>query len=277
LQDLPDNPRWVINATTFETGKRWGFSKKWMGDYKADYVLAPTFPLADAVSASAGFPGVIGPLVVNCRDYQWHHLTFSRDDEEPTKVEAVESRFKRLFLWDGGVYENLGTEAIFKPKSGFRHKINFGIVSDASAFLNEERHRFKFSFFPWEIYTPPNRLISIASDQVRGLRARQFVAHLAQHPECGAYCKIGNTNAQILQDAAEFLEGVSANPPKLSITQENAALAGSAAAFPTRLCKLKKNEYDFLFQHGYEVADATLSCFCGSSFTPVPYSGHSSG
>ncbi len=32
LQDLPDNPRFVFNASNAQSGVRWGFSKPYMGD-----------------------------------------------------------------------------------------------------------------------------------------------------------------------------------------------------------------------------------------------------
>jgi NTE family protein len=33
LRDLPDAPSWHVNATCFETGKNWRFSKRVMGDW----------------------------------------------------------------------------------------------------------------------------------------------------------------------------------------------------------------------------------------------------
>ena len=51
LSDLPDNPRWIINATCYETGKNWRFMKKRMGDYVSGYVSSPQLPIAQAVAA----------------------------------------------------------------------------------------------------------------------------------------------------------------------------------------------------------------------------------
>ena len=56
VAEMPREPRWTINATCYETGKNWRFAAKRMGDYAANYVLEPKFPLADAVAASAAFP-----------------------------------------------------------------------------------------------------------------------------------------------------------------------------------------------------------------------------
>ena len=45
-----------------------------------------------------------------------------------------------LVLWDGGVYDNLGAEALYKAGKGLREGIDFCLVSDASgAFVTEHR------------------------------------------------------------------------------------------------------------------------------------------
>ncbi len=71
VRDLATDPRWIINATTYETGKNWRFMPQRMGDYVVGYVTNPPVLLADAVAASAGFPGLIGPLVLQPRDFSW--------------------------------------------------------------------------------------------------------------------------------------------------------------------------------------------------------------
>ena len=58
LQDLPDAPRFVINATNVQSGALWRFSKPYMRDYRVGEVEAPTCPLARGgrrlVGVSAG-------------------------------------------------------------------------------------------------------------------------------------------------------------------------------------------------------------------------------
>ena len=62
LSDLPQRPRWMINATCYETGKDWRFERFRMGDYRFGYTNDTNLPLSDAMAASAGFPGLIGAL-----------------------------------------------------------------------------------------------------------------------------------------------------------------------------------------------------------------------
>src|SRR5215204_3460831 len=62
LQNLPDNPRFVINATNVQSGALWRFMKPYMRDYRVGEVKAPTVTLAQAVAASSAFPPVLSPV-----------------------------------------------------------------------------------------------------------------------------------------------------------------------------------------------------------------------
>src|SRR5690242_13915397 len=52
LQDLPDRPRFVINATNLQSAVLWRFSKPYMRDYRVGEVKEPRIELATAVAAS---------------------------------------------------------------------------------------------------------------------------------------------------------------------------------------------------------------------------------
>src|SRR6185503_8466628 len=62
LQDLPDHPRFVINATSVQSGVLFRFSKPFMADWRVGLVKNPTVPLAVAVGASSAFPPVLSPV-----------------------------------------------------------------------------------------------------------------------------------------------------------------------------------------------------------------------
>ena len=62
LQDLPDKPRFVFNATNIQSGVLWRFTKPYMRDYRVGEVKNPTIPLAKAVAASSAFPPVLSPV-----------------------------------------------------------------------------------------------------------------------------------------------------------------------------------------------------------------------
>ena len=61
LQDLPDEPRFVINATNLESGALLRFTKRYLADYRVGRVHSPRVPLAAAVAASSAFPPFLSP------------------------------------------------------------------------------------------------------------------------------------------------------------------------------------------------------------------------
>ena len=250
LNDIPLTPRWVLNATTYETGRNWRFiPQKRMGDYVANYVREPEIPLADAMAASAAYPGLIGPLVLDTEKYEWFRYEGSR--EVP-----AEPPFRRLHLWDGGLYDNLGVESLFKIRGNtYRDEINFLIASDASPGVTLSAHPFFLSQRAF-------RLVGIAMDQVRGLRARTLVDHFEQNQNCGVYLKMGNAGRKILADAGTDLQRIK------QLTQDclEDTHVQAAVNFPTTLRRLSQAQYDLLYQHGWEVANHTLISWCPDLF-----------
>ena len=70
LQAIPDHPRWIINATCYETSKNWRFMSRRMGDYEFGYTMNPDVPLALAVAASATH-SLVGPVVIDPKPFHW--------------------------------------------------------------------------------------------------------------------------------------------------------------------------------------------------------------
>lgn len=250
LNDIPLEPRWVLNATTYETGRNWRFiPQKRMGDYIANYVKEPDILLSDAMAASAAYPGLIGPLRLDTKKYEWFNYEGKR--EVP-----AEQPFKTLHLWDGGLYDNLGMESLFKLQgSTYRDEINFLLASDASPGITLERHPFLLSKRAF-------RLVGIAMDQVRGLRARTLVNYFEEEANRGVYLKMGNTSRKIFTDAGtdrEFMDELTRDC--LSDIEVK-----KAVNFPTTLRRLNETEYDLLFQHGWEVTNCTLQSWCPDLF-----------
>lgn len=250
VRDIPPEPRWIINATTYETGKNWRFMPQRMGDYQINHVLSPGIPTADAVSASAAFPGGIGPLVLKKSDFSW--TTYAANGR--CRAEPLYPEHDRIHLWDGGVYDNLGVEPLFKPGHRFREGFNFLIVSDASMALEYETRR---TFFRRGL-----RLIDIATSQVRGLRARMLIDHFRDRSNTGAYLTIRHTVPELRARAVK--EGYSL-PGQLFDTLGEAS-ARAAAGMRTSLRQLSTAEANNLIRHGWEVADATLAIYHPSLF-----------
>jgi len=174
LQDLPQFPFWEINCTTFETGSRFRFRRDYMGDSHIGYVQNPEISISDMIAASAAFPVLIGPYLLKTDG-----LTFTRDKHGKKSTVKVEKNYS---LWDGGVYDNLGLEALHKIGSDMDDEINYILVSNASASLGwKQRGRPS---------TNMRRLLNIAMSQSDTLRTRDFISAVVREKK-GDYIKIG--------------------------------------------------------------------------------------
>ena len=181
LQDLPDRPHWEINCTTFETGKSFRIRKDYMGDRALGYTQKPCLPIADMAAASAGFPVLIGPYRLDMRRYSWSADKYG--------WVPLETQRKYCSLWDGGVYDNLGLEALFKIGRGLDEEIDFLIVSNASDGGKMVERAF---FRPLRNL---RRLLDIALEQVVSLRTRDVMASVVEKGN-GVYIRIDGAARQ---------------------------------------------------------------------------------
>lgn len=242
ITDLEVNPFWYINCTTFETGKRFRFSQKNMGDYQIGYVEKPDVLLANAIAASAGFPAFIGPYKLRVNNYEWKKSYYSKED--------FESKYKVIHLWDGGVYDNLGLESVYKmDNSGcLSEGINYLIVSNASGSLANKKRKSNLSVKNLK------RLLDIAMDQVGALRNRSVMDYI-KRTQNGMYLKIGNS--------AEYIIKASGKIGKEKLISQCISNTDSIKVcnYPTTLLKPSESNFDLILQHGYEVAKCTYDCY----------------
>jgi NTE family protein len=161
LQDLPDQPRFVIDATNVQSAALFRFSKPWARDWRVGEIRNPRFPLAVAVAASSAFPPLLSPLELEPEKYG---CTFTPAPPYPA----------RIVLTDGGVYDNLALETAWKECSAI-------LVSDAGghAAPQPRPHR------DWARHA--YRVITIVDDQVRNLRTRAAIAAFERGDRTGAY------------------------------------------------------------------------------------------
>lgn len=159
LQDLPnDPPRFVINATSVQTGVLFRFSKPYIADYHVGMLKNPEVELAVAVAASSAFPPVLSPLTLELDSALW----------EPKAVPGSPDTHKGAFrsdvvLTDGGVYDNLGLETAWK-----RYKTV--LVSDGGGKMSAEEE----PKGDWARHAI--RVNSVIDNQVRSLRKRQLIS-----------------------------------------------------------------------------------------------------
>lgn len=222
LQELPERPRFVINATNVQTGALWRFSRPYMADYRVGRVDAPTLSLATAVGASSAFPPVLSPVSVE----------LPRGAVRPVAGAdlCVEPYTTQLVLTDGGVYDNLGLETVWK-------RYQTVLVSDAGGKTQPEPE-------PEEDWAQHAlRVLDLIDNQVRSLRKRQVVDAFKRGQRQGAYWGI-RTNIRDYQLPAAL------DCPFDRTTE--------LANLPTRLKRMDDDLQERLVNWGYAVCDAAL-------------------
>lgn len=236
LQDLPDTPRFVINATNVETGLLWRFSKPYMGDYSVGRVSKPVVRLADAVAASSAFPPVLSPFILDIEP-----------DAFDLPARDTPGTFRSgIMLTDGGVYDNLGLETIEK-------RYQTVLVSDAGAAIARD----PTPSSDWARHA--HRVLDIIHAQVSSLRRRNLVDVYKKGERSGAYWGIGSdiSNYQL--------------PDSLAAPY---ARTRQLAETPTRLKGLGDDLQERIINWGYAVCDAAVRAHWRSDLPPpaaLPY------
>jgi NTE family protein len=222
LQALPDTPRFVINATNIQSGALWRFMKPYMRDYLVGEVKNPRITLAKAVAASSAFPPVLSPAKMKLKPSQFTPGSGTKLQRPPYTSKVV--------LSDGGVYDNLGMEAVYK-------RYRTILVSDAGGKLQAEGK----PKTNWGSHS--YRVLNVIDNQVRSLRKRQLIDSYIQKERAGAYWGIRtDVNNYGLSDA---LNCPFAKTIKL-------------ADISTRLKALSDEDQKKLINWGYAVCDAAM-------------------
>ncbi len=225
LQDLPDHPQFVINATNLQSGELWRFSKARMADYRVGEVLAPKIELALAVAASSSFPPFLSPLRLKFAP----GVVAAFPGEPPPPLHSPPYTTK-VVLCDGGVYDNLGLQ----QATGFP----VVLVSDGGAKMAEETR--PAGLWPLQLL----RVLNVMDNQVLALRKEHLISSYTQatDPLHGAYWGIRTLIANY---------GVATLPAPPERTLE-------LATTPTRLARLSQERQNRLVNWGYAVCDAAM-------------------
>jgi len=226
LQGLPDQPRFVINATNVQSGALWRFSKRHAWDWKVGKIPNPKIGIAEAVAASAAFPPVLSPA----------RFTFRHDDFEPGTGDRYQDPpfTTKVVLSDGGVYDNLGLETVWKS-----HRTV--LVSDAGAPFTPAPN----AKSDWARHS--YRIIGLVDNQVRARRKIQLINSFKSeglpYHRHGAYWGIGT-------DIGKF-DLPDALPCPIERTTQ-------LAQVPTRLAAIDKTTQERLINWGYAVCDGAI-------------------
>ena len=224
LADLPsdgEGPRFVFNTTSLQTGALFRFSRPYAADYHLGQLLEPDVGLAEVVAASSAFPPILSPAEVELRGKRW-------DPEQPPA--GLDGYRGTAQLTDGGVYDNLGLETVWK-----RHRVV--LVSDGGGAMDSDQH----PATDWARHTV--RVLNIIDNQVRSLRKRILVDGFKAKLREGAYWGIR------VDQARYPVKSAIAVPFDRSLKLANE---------PTRLARMDPQVQERLINWGYAVCDAAM-------------------
>jgi len=223
LQDLPDEPRFVLNATNLQTGVLWRFSKPYMADYTIGMVPSPKVGLALAVASSSAFPPVLSPARLPLDPDEFALGDRGPNFKPPFTTMAI--------LSDGGVYDNLGLETAWK-------RYRTILVSDGGGQMAAEGK------VATDWARQAVRVNAVIDNQVRDLRKRQAIAGYSRGDRNGAYWGI-RSNIGNFRPAGGTLP---CDPVRTSVL----------AATQTRLKAMDDGLQQRLINWGYAVTDAAM-------------------
>jgi NTE family protein len=220
LTDLPETPRFILNATNMGSGALVRFTRRSLTDWRVGRIDRPDVDLATAVACSSAFPPFLSPHRLDTSGMRWE--TEARNDL------ATTDERDELVLSDGGVYDNLGLETAWK-------RCRTVIVSDAGGEMAADADPRS----DWPLHML--RVLEVVDHQVRSLRKQQVIDGLRHGDRDGVYLGIRS-------DIANY----DPNAPLTAPVAQTIKLAGIA----TRLAPIDDLHQERLINWGYAIADA---------------------
>jgi NTE family protein len=222
LQDVCDSPRFTFMTTNLQTGSGWRFAKDYAADFRVGRIDRPNISLAKVVAASSAFPPILSPVRLSFEPGVVQHMEGADLHKWPFTEIAV--------LTDGGVYDNMGLERVWK-------RCRTVLVSNAGRTtpdVGSPTGRWIGQFF---------RTLALIQQQSENSRKRILMGMHNQKDRKVAYWSIDTPiSAFGLADA-------------LDIPEQDAL---SAASIRTRLNPFTAAEINLLLNVGYAGADAAI-------------------
>lgn len=227
LSGITDKTQFIFCAANLQTGGLVRFARNYVADWRALMATTRTIRLSEAVAASSGFPPVLSPVRI---DLAGESVTVP----EGARWSDPGLR-RRLVLVDGGVYDNLGLEPIWK-RCGILFTSYAGSNNPpmAKRFVTGQMLRVVNTFLDVSIDWRERNLINLFRNTLSDGRPER----------AGAYWTIAT-------DPAAY--GAAWNGYKA-----DAALLRAAAGMPTRLRKFPRSEQNAAILAGYSHADAAI-------------------
>lgn len=236
LAEMPDKPKFIFNATNLQTQGLFRFTKHYLADWRALKSTTRGIRVSDAVAASSAFPPVLAPLRLDLGDEDVVTPEGARFNDPELHEEPI--------LVDGGVYDNLGLEAVWK-RCGvlIASYAGFNNAAEPSNFTFDHMLPVVYSFLASSIDWRERVLVSLFRHELAdGLPER-----------LGTYWTAGT-------DIAKYPAPAGWQPSQAELDQ--------AANTPTRLEALNRQEQDVILRAGYAFADAGMRSYLSPEADP---------
>lgn len=181
LKDIQLNdeaPDFIFYGTNLDTGSSVRIHKNYIRDYNIGIAHGHSLSLAQAISISSGFPPFLSPIIIDSSDWNWQASGY-----EKLSYEDLNKLRQRLVLCDGGLYDNLGLEALWK--NGSEQEFDTIFCCDAGAPMPIPWAKNKANSFSW--IKQFNRMTDIMINQQRALRKRTLLKNLINGVYNGGY------------------------------------------------------------------------------------------
>lgn len=239
LSELPATPEFIFCATDLAFAVNWEFRRREMGDYQAGYLpTTDAWTVARAVAASSCFPPVFQPI---------------KPGFDPALLKRGKARgehrddiIRGLSLSDGGVYDNMGLEPVWKNRAVL-------LVSNGGAPFNPSPDSGLF----WQL----PRYLTVTGNQAGAIRKRWIIASFMRKEMTGAYWGI---------DSAAESYGLAGGYSRDLVDEIVSEVRTDLDAF-------SEGEQAVLENHGYFLAEAAVRRHAGQLISPaatpfnVPY------
>jgi NTE family protein len=221
-------PKFIFYGTNFQTGSSVRIQKNELFDYKIGTYRHPKISMAQAVGISTAFPPMLSPVTLNLDPKQWKRISLKGMSEH---FDDLQLR-KKVLLADGGLYDNLGLEAVWKSK-----RYSHVLCCDAGApFKVNHKQRTNW-------HGQIMRMTSIMTDQQRALRKRTFIERIIDNKFSGSYFGISTKI-----DDYKLENSMTTDSP----------ISNELKNIRSRLNAFNEQEQGHLINWGYALADTAI-------------------
>ena len=235
IQSLSDAaPHFLFYGTNYQTGSSIRLEKSGISDYKLGKYPAPDIPIAKVVGISSAFPPMMSPVTLKTDPSKWV--------DTKTALHGGNAALRsKMLLTDGGLYDNMGLEALWKGRGKYSHVL----VCDAGAAF-QVTSTLKTNWVSQLI-----RMTDVMTDQQRALRKRALMANYLDLDALGNHKVYGGTYFGISTKIDKY------EYPDALISDND--LTASLQKLRTRLNAFSVKEQAHLINWGYALADAAVN------------------